>query len=242
VSAAQSFTVTAWSAVTDIRQAIDDHPFLRELREGTLSEERFSGYLSQDAVYLVGYARALSLCAAKASTADEIGFWALNAHDAIVVERSLHDFRVAGRPAIPTSPTCSAYVAFLLATAAQQSYPVLAAALLPCFWIYEDVGRRLKDSVELVGHPYADWISAYGDADFAVTTERAKDIVDGLADRASPGTTELMHAAFATAARYEWLFWDAAWRRETWPAFGAANGSATTNATTKEAMDADSHG
>jgi thiaminase/transcriptional activator TenA len=26
-----------------------------------------------------------------------------------------------------------------------------------------------------------------------------------------------MHQAFATASRYEWMFWDAAWRQETWP-------------------------
>jgi thiaminase/transcriptional activator TenA len=24
-------------------------------------------------------------------------------------------------------------------------------------------------------------------------------------------------AHFATTARYEWMFWDAAWRREVWP-------------------------
>ena len=149
VSEQQSFTSAAWFAVSDIRQAIDEHPFLRELRDGTLSRERFTGYLGQDSLYLIGYARALSLCAAAASTADEIAFWAANAHDAIVVERSLHEGHVAGLPSVQASPTCSAYVTFLLATAAEMSYPVLAAALLPCFWIYEDVGRRLKEGVEL---------------------------------------------------------------------------------------------
>jgi len=26
-----------------------------------------------------------------------------------------------------------------------------------------------------------------------------------------------MHEAFATCTRYEWMFWDAAWRMEDWP-------------------------
>jgi thiaminase/transcriptional activator TenA len=26
-----------------------------------------------------------------------------------------------------------------------------------------------------------------------------------------------MHRHFVTTSRYEWLFWDMGWRRETWP-------------------------
>ena len=242
MSQQQSFTAEAWSATSDIRVAIDDHPFLRELRDGTLAEGRFTTYLTQDAHYLIGYARALSLCAAQASTPADIAFWAANARDAIVVERSLHEVRVGGLSAVEPSPTCRAYLSFLLATAGEGSYPVLAAALLPCFWIYEDVGRRLKNSVELAGHPYADWIDTYGDPAFAAATEQVKVIVEGLAERAGDEVRQRMHAAFAAAARYEWMFWDAAWRGESWPVFNAANGSATSTATTNDAMDADSHG
>jgi thiaminase/transcriptional activator TenA len=238
----QTFTTQAWSATSDIRLAIDRHPFLRELADGTLTEATFTGYLVQDAHYLIGYAKALSLCAAQASRPEDIAFWAAGARDAIVVERSLHDVRVGGLPAVEPSPTCRAYLSFLLATAGEGSYPVLAAALLPCFWIYQDVGRRLGDSVQLAGHPYADWISTYDDPDFAAATAQVKAIVDELAERAGADLRERMHVAFATAARYEWMFWDAAWRGETWPVFPAANGNAISAATTKEAMDADSQG
>ncbi len=238
----QSFTAEAWFATSDIRGAIDDHPFLRELKAGTLAPATFDGYLAQDAHYLIGYAKALSLCAAQASTPEHIAFWSSNARDAIVVERSLHEVRVGGLPAVEPSPSCRAYLSFLLATAGEGSYPVLAAALLPCFWIYEDVGRRLKDSVELTGHTYADWISTYGDPDFAATTEQVRIIVDGLAAQTADDVRARMQDAFATAARYEWMFWDAAWRGETWPVFPAAKGNATSAATTNEAMDADSQG
>ena len=100
----------------------------------------------------------------------------------------------------------------------RERYPALAAGILPCFWIYEDVGRRLKDRVgDLTGHPYADWIGTYGDPAFAASTEQAKQILDRTAAQPDPGTVERMHEAFATASRYEWMFWDAAWRQETWP-------------------------
>ena len=106
-------------------------------------------------------------------------------------------------PPPPTRRTCS---------------PALVAGLLPCFWIYEDVGRRLKDRIgDLVGHPYADWIDTYGDPGFAAATGQARAIVDRAAEQTGRADRERMRRTFATAARYEWMFWDAAWRRETWP-------------------------
>jgi thiaminase (transcriptional activator TenA) len=41
-----------------------------------------------------------------------------------------------------------------------------------------------------------------------------------MAQVPAPRATEAEAAArqhFAMAARYEWMFWDAAYRRETWP-------------------------
>lgn len=46
-------------------------------------------------------------------------------------------------------------------------------------------------------------------------------IVCGIVDRAVEGVLELqrqrMKDAFVQASRYEWMFWDGAWRMETWP-------------------------
>ena len=236
------FSEQAWTAATDIRSAIDGHPFLRGLRSGTLPEAAFVTYLAQDAHYLVGYARALALCAAQATVADDIAFWASSAHETIVVERALHQAHVADLVAVEPSPTCTAYVSYLLATASDGSYPVLAAALLPCFWLYSDVGARMLDGVALDGHRYADWIAAYADPAFAASTTRGRAIVDTLAAASSGEVRQRMRVAFHAACRYEWMFFDAAWRSERWPAFGPANGSAHSTATTNDAIDADSHG
>ncbi|TPJ36573.1 thiaminase II, partial [Mesorhizobium sp. B2-6-6] len=107
---------------------------------------------------------------------------------------------------------------YLLSLATAGNYPVLAAGILPCFWVYDDVGTRLKAAVgDLSTHPYGDWIATYGDPDFTAATDTARDIVDHLADQASPGTLARMHTAFHRATQYEWMFWDAAHRQETWP-------------------------
>lgn len=212
-----TFTDDAWLGIADIRAAIDAHPFVAELREGALSLERFDHYLAQDALYLGDYGRALAAAAAQSSTADDLVFWSGAARETIVVERELHASHVEIATAA-MSPTCAAYTSYLLRLATSGCYPELAAGVLPCFWIYEDVGTRLKDAIpDLAAHPYADWIATYGDPDFAESTARAKGIVDRLAEAASEAELARMHAAFRRAAQYEWMFWDAAYRRETWP-------------------------
>lgn len=213
-----TFSDDLWESAADVREAIDRLPFLLRLQDCSLPRHLFNYYMAQDAHYLASYGRVLASAAAQAEQPDELLFWTESATTAVSVERQLHAAHVANFSAITASPTCTAYTSYLSSLTASGCYPALVAGLLPCFWIYEDVGRRLKERVgDLVGHPYADWIGTYGDPEFAAATLRARGRVDRAAAEASAADRERMRRAFATAARYEWMFWDAAWRSETWP-------------------------
>ncbi|WP_261561702.1 TenA family protein [Frankia tisae] len=114
------------------------------------------------------------------------------------------------------APTTRAYTSYLLATVYGGSFLEGLAAVLPCYWIYARVGARLlaDSSPDPV---YARWIAAYGDPAFQAVADRVVALIDRVgADASAP---ELARAAehFVVTARYEWMFWDAAWRRETWP-------------------------
>ncbi|MDQ6715595.1 MAG: TenA family protein [Actinomycetota bacterium] len=212
-----SFCQMAWEATAAVRRDIDELPFLASLRDGSLPRESFVYYLAQDALYLVEFGRAMAMAGAQADGPEDLLFWVERARSAILVERQLHATHTAGVDAVTMSPTCTAYTALLRSLGTGGCYPALAAGVLPCFWIYEDVGRRLLQDVgDLAAHPYGDWIGTYGDPEFAAATAQAKAVVDRLAARSGPDVVARMHAAFLTAARYELLFWDAAWRRETW--------------------------
>lgn len=218
VNAPGAFSAEAWQRTTAVREAIDALPFLRQLADTTLPESTFRHYLTQDALYLAHYGRALAAAASQAQESDEIVFWAQAARGAVDVERELHLTHVHDLATANASPTTVAYTSYLLSLVTAGSYPVLAAAILPCFWIYDDVGTRLKAAVgDLDAHPYGDWITTYGDPDFTAATGTARDLVDRLALRADPDTVERMHAAFYRASQYEWMFWDSAHRQESWP-------------------------
>jgi thiaminase len=42
-------------------------------------------------------------------------------------------------------------------------------------------------------------------------------VFDAEAEAAGPRLREAMRARFLRSCRYEWMFWDAAWRQEQWP-------------------------
>lgn len=223
-----SFTDHAWHDCAALRASIEELPFLLRLADGTLDPDAFCGYLAQDALYLGDYARVLAAAASQCTDPNELMFWASSAHGAIAVERQLHETHLAGRADSGTRgfipegstmlPVCRAYTSYLWALVGQGCYPVLAAALVPCFWVYDDVGSRLRNTVgDLSEHPYGEWIATYGDPDFAESTRQARRIVDALAQQSSPEVRSRMHEAFATSCRYEWMFWDAPFRDEIWP-------------------------
>lgn len=212
------FTDELWEEIAPIKKAIDQGQFVRGLGDGSLSQDKFNYYMVQDALYLAAYAKVLAGLATFAHDPDDLVFWAEASANSIKVERELHASHVDVMAAATPSPTCRAYSDFLAAQLASGEYGIVAAAVLPCFWIYQVVGTELLDTAgDLEKHPYGDWIGMYANPVFAEENK----IVRGIVDRAAEGVLELqrqrMRDAFVQASRYEWMFWDAAWRMETWP-------------------------
>ncbi|WCS28223.1 TenA family protein [Methylobacterium sp. NMS14P] len=197
-------------------------PFNAELAAGTLPQDRFRHYIVQDAHYLIGFGRALSLAAAKAPDPDTIVQFSRAAQEAIVVERALHggffrDYGIGPETfaATPLTPASDHYVCYLMATAYAEPYPVLCAALLPCFWIYKAVGDDIFARAA-PDNPYRAWIDTYAGDDFAAAVAAMIDATDRAARDASETERACMHRAFTQATRLEWQFWDSAYRDAAW--------------------------
>ena len=221
MTGATSFTAQGWQQIGSIISAIEEHPLVTALGDGSLPEEVFAYYMRQDAAYLHHYSRMLALAASQASIASESLFWANSSMTANSVELKLHSSflgeDLAGEQVTP-SPTCTAYTSHQAMQGSSGSYACLVASLLPCFWIYEHVGRHLlRIAGEVSQNPYGQWITTYADPAFAKSSAQARAITDRAC--AELGATERAAAmsAFVTSSRYEWMFWDAAWRQETWP-------------------------
>jgi len=220
------FSDDAWQRTAALRAAIHELPFNVELAAGSLSRDRFQAYITQDAIYLGQFSRALAISAAKAPDTATMQLFAQSALGAIAVEQVLHgrylrDFGVdpAGIADAESSPDCLAYTSYLIATAYHEPWEVLVAALLPCFWIYWDVGCAIARDV-VPQNPYQAWIDTYADERFGEAVRMVIAITDRAAETATAVTRTRMFAAFTSACQYEWLFWDGAYQRRGWPSVG----------------------
>lgn len=217
------FSETAWAETSGLYERIMELPFNRELADGSLSERRFRFYMIQDALYLEQYARALAMASAMAPEADAVQFFARAAEQALVVERSLHEgfFEKFGidpkeAAAAAPSPTCYAYTNFLLAVSLRGGYGTLAAALLPCFWVYWKIGNHIARTAGK-DNPYREWIDTYADPAFGEAVDTLIGITDRTAAAAALETRDAMLRAFKRSVQFEWMFWDSAYRLEDWP-------------------------
>lgn len=212
-----------WQGIVPIYEAILEHPFLTGLVDGSLDPVSFAFYLRQDALYLVQYARALAALGGRAPTAHDAGMFARHATGAVEVERALHEAVLRELGVGPTSTQCTAaaptnvaYTSYLLAVVHTASYAEGVAAVLPCYWIYWEVGKHLLDR----GSPderYQRWIGTYGGEDFGAVVQEVLDVTDRVGEEVGDRERELMHQHFRLASRYEWMFWDMGYRQEQWP-------------------------
>lgn len=212
-----------WDAIRPIYAAILEHPFLRGLADGTLPEERFRYYVLQDAIYLRDYARALSIAGVRSRDESALAMFDEHSAGAIAAERSLHedfleDLGVTQEEAQTTeaSPTTLAYTSFLLKTATLGDYPEVLGAVLPCYWIYREVGRALLEEGSPNPH-YEKWIDTYAGEEFGKLVEAVLDLTDRVCEDLNDSQKACVREAFVVSGRYEWMFWEAAWNLEGWP-------------------------
>ncbi|MCZ6632436.1 MAG: thiaminase II [bacterium] len=217
------FTGELWSHITEIYAEILAHPFIRGLTDGSLDRGAFKFYIVQDALYLREYARALSICAAKAPEEQDIAMFNEHASGAIEVERELHrtflkSFRMSQKAVntTPMAPTNRAYTSYLLSVVYGRPFYEGLAAVLPCYWIYWEVGKALirKGTPDTL---YQRWIDTYGGEAFGQIVRAVLNLTDRVVADLNPGAREAMVEHFVTTSRYEWMFWDMGYRQEQWP-------------------------
>jgi hydroxymethylpyrimidine/phosphomethylpyrimidine kinase len=209
-TAPKRFSDELWEASAAVRREIEELEFVHLLGDGRLEPDRFLAYLDQDLQYLDGYSRALALLAARAPDEEQRLFFAAGAVSCTETEAQLHRARLqhagdgGGRDGL--GEVTRRYTTFLLAATAAEPYPVGLAAVLPCYWVYADVGRHLGELAAAGGpdeHPYADWLATYADEGFQEATRTARRLLDAAAREAPADVRNRMREVFLEACALE---------------------------------------
>jgi thiaminase/transcriptional activator TenA len=207
-----------------IWRAQHEHPFVRGLGDGSLDVERFKHWVRQDYRFLIEYCRLFGLAAARAPDLETLARFADLLQATARTEMDLHrayarEFGISAAELErePMAPTTRAYTDFLIRVAATGDVAELAAALLPCLWGFAEIGLALKARGLPAEPRYAKWIEMYADPQFVALADWCRELMDRLAAGVPEAQRRRIEEAFLTSSRYEYLFWEMAWRRETWP-------------------------
>ena len=219
------FTEELQQQAAALRQRVFTHPFVTGIGDGTLPLAAFQYYMCQDYVFLVAYSRVLALAVAKAQTLEVMGRFASLLHETLNTEMALHrDF--AAQCAIPlatleatqAAPTTRAYTQHLLTVAYSDSLTAIATAVLPCMWDYSDIGQQLAAQGLPAAQPlYSQWIQTYAAPEFGALAAWLRQLLDSLAAPLTAADRAPLAHLFLDSCRYEYLFWDMAYRQEAWP-------------------------
>ncbi|TMB71411.1 MAG: thiaminase II [Deltaproteobacteria bacterium] len=221
---AEKFTARLRRRGERIWRAIDGHPFLQQLHAGTLPMNRFTYFILQDYVYLLDFAQVLCHAGSKSPNLETLELFARHALGAVEVERSFHESfgRSLGLSpkqldGVAKGPITQAYIGHLQSVARTGTLGEIVAAVLPCYWIYGEVGRRLYRNRPSKPKIYRQWIETYASEAFWKPVREQIRLTDKLGAAASSSEKKLMTAHFILSSRYEFMFWEQAYRSEKWP-------------------------
>jgi thiaminase (transcriptional activator TenA) len=216
-----------------IRQEISHHPFVTELKDGTLATEKFRFYLEQDYLFLIEYCRVFGLAVAKARDLAIMTRLAQLLRTTLEVEMDLHrsysaEFGISRErlEQAEASAVTHAYTRHLLNVAWSGGLGEILASLLPCQWGYWELGLQLAENGGTAAdNPYRQWVVTYSSPEFGELASWLREVVDGMAEGAGKEERTRMEREYMASSRYELLFWDMAWRQEAWPASCQGDGS-----------------
>ena len=222
VPAAASWSAEAFARTRSVTDAVLAHPFLQELASGTIAREKVLWYLAQNVIYLKGYGESLTRVEKRLTDAADrrlLTQWIKETAQTEVWMLELIEKLRDGRDITALTrvkPSTLFYVSWEAKATLDSSVGAAWAALLPCFTLYETVGKMIAANVA-PGNPYQAWLGAYGDPAYSETVKKAVGLADRLATRETAENRARMTENYLTSCRLEWILWDAAWRLKGWP-------------------------
>jgi thiaminase/transcriptional activator TenA len=199
----------------NILQGIKNHPFNQELMQGTLALDKFAFYIEQDSRYLQDFAKCYAILAAKAP-AKYMPFFLRHADSTIASEHTgVHQYfrnslklQEMGR----ITPATFSYTNYLLRICHNEILELGVASVLPCLWVYREVGLMMATQVSQ-HNPYLRWIEVYASDDFSKCVDEIINIFDVLGAQAGEVIRQSMIKIFYNSVCLEWHFWNDAYHK-----------------------------
>ena len=211
------------AGVGSIWEKVVTHPFVIEMADGSLNRSTFDIYFDQDYLFLRDWAILLSLATAKAPDFDAARELTAFLHLGLggeeglfqeaFRERGLSREEVEGLRYLPTTQNYSGYLRTL---AYEGTFTEVIATLLAVEWPYLDWAQQAEKAGKNPGNRYYQtWIDVHTSPGMSGFVSWLRSVVDGSAP--TPEQRGKLQGIFLNVLRYEYQFFDMAYRGEKWP-------------------------
>lgn len=199
-----------------------NHPFVQGIVKGDLPLEVFKNYIMQDIYYLKHYGKVHAFAAAHSDDFHVAASLAEKAKNTAEAELTVHkehaDILNITQEEIDNfkpAPTAYAYTSHLYRASLSGSLAQIVAAMLPCYWLYADIGMTYKDA-KPGKEIYQNWLNTYASDWFQDSTREMIDLLDKLVEQLGEVEKEKVKEQFIIAKEYELAFWEMSYTFETW--------------------------
>jgi len=197
------------------------HPFVIELGDGTLPWEKFNVYFQQDHLFLKDWIALMCGGIVRAPDFDSARPLASFVHGALSGEEGLFQqfFRDTGLSKeevrdLKYLPTSFAYSGFLRRMAGEGTFHETITTLLGIEWPYLEWAKRLTTAGKRPRNKYyRTWIDIHAGKELDDFVSWMRNVLDS----AAVADVDRLKEIFLSTLRYEYLFWEMAYRGERWP-------------------------
>ena len=184
------FTDYLYESSKEIWDKYLEHPFLKEIGEGTLDKEKFHN----------GVAGSI-----ETETANHIMYLKGFGENIEDIEYKYE-----------LNLTNESYTSYMKALSVTGTIEDIVAGVLPCTWSYNYIALKLKEKYKdnLEGNFYESWIETYASDEYVAFRNEWLDFTNELCDGLSDERKEELKDIFVRASVYELEFWNMAYRGE----------------------------
>ena len=217
-----TFSDTLKQHLIETWNKILNHSFITEISMDVLLLDKFTFYLKQDNIFLQEFCNFLQVAKQKSNSPkvrewfEELIFSTINFEMQMQTQIlnmlgiSSSETNLEGIFPSTTTTTTLNYTSYLRKISLTGSMGEIVSAMAPCPWTYFEIAEKLSKSY-IQREIYKKWIQFYSSKQSYRQVKEIKMMLDALSKEASKKEKIAMKNSFATACKYECLFWDMAY-------------------------------
>ena len=197
-----------------------NHPFLKEMGQGTLDREKFKSYLIQDYLYLKEYAKVYSMALIKSESIKQMKFCQESINGILEDESANHIWylknfgeNIEELEKYKIKEANENYTSYMKSISLSGNLKEIMVSALPCAWSYYYIGKKLKEIYKdnMEGNFFESWIECYSSEEYAFVANKNIDFVNELCKNIDEIEKEKLKEIFIKASIHEMRFWDMAY-------------------------------